>query len=93
MDSHDVVRCNPSASTWDRLSRLRKRAAGYNGRGRQNRLTIGPIPPVSSMAGSHRTQVTASTPASAANVLLRHENLFMTLMTRKGCLNHGQLIR
>ena len=63
---------------------MRKRAVGYNGRGRRNRLTIGHIPPVSSMAGSHRTQVNSSTPTSAASALMRHEVFFMTLMTRNG---------
>jgi hypothetical protein len=58
-----------SASILERLSRMRKRAVGYNGRGRQNRLTIGHIPPVSSMAGSHKTLLNATTPTSAANAL------------------------
>jgi len=81
-----MIRCgaNLPASTWERLSRLRKRAVGYNGPGRQNRQTIGHIPPVSSMAGSHRTQMSASTPTSAANPPMRHVVLFMTLMTRNG---------
>jgi len=67
-----------SASTSERSSRMRKWAVGYNGHGRQNRPTIGRIPPVSSMAGSHGTPLNVNTPTSAANALMRYELLFMT---------------
>jgi hypothetical protein len=75
-----MMRChaNLSASTWERLSRMRKRAVGYNGRGRQNRPMIGHIPPVSRMAGSQRTQLNASIPTSAANALMRHGIIYDT---------------
>ena len=65
-----------SASILERLLRMKKRAVGYNGRGRQNRPTIGHIPLVSSMAGSHKTLLNATTPTSATNALMHYELLF-----------------
>jgi hypothetical protein len=47
-----------------------RRAAGYSGRGRQSRRTNGRIPRASSMGGSRRTPLIASTPISAIDVSL-----------------------
>ena len=55
------------ANLGNRSSRLRRRAAGYNGRGRRNKPTNGHILQASSMAGSHRTLLTTHTPTSATN--------------------------
>ena len=58
------------ASAVTRLSRLRKRVVGYNGRGRRNQPTNGHTPPVSSMAGFHRTLLNAYIPTSATTSML-----------------------
>jgi hypothetical protein len=62
-----------------------KRAAGYSGRGRQSRRMNGRIPLASSMGGSRRTPLTASTPISAIDAYMprSHQILssFTTLMT------------
>jgi hypothetical protein len=97
LDTNGVIRCTYMtrcamlilASTWERSLRMRKRAVGYNGRGRQNRPTNGHIPPVSGMAGSHRTLLNTITPTSAANVL----RTFIYDYSCTDFLNYGQLTR
>ena len=71
----------------ERSRPMRKRAAGYSGRGRRSRQTTGRILLASSMAGSRGTLMTASTPISAIDAsdqtlsCLTLTTIFMTTNT------------